>query len=189
MMLRSLNLKGSNVRVGVPSRRRECPGLAIKVLLAFASVAESRRPVAKTQQQPTTFIKPRAPSSLFLSNPYTLSFHHPPSSITSFSIFELVSSHERRVHLTTLRQPTPPFTHKHPSCLTAVVVTAARAAAVVTVAATATLAGTTTRDSTDKAPTATIQLVALTTGTILNKSLLSSACLLSLSTHRFSFNY
>lgn len=56
-----------------------------------------------------------------------------------------------------------------------VVATAARAAAAVTVAAMATLAGTTTRDPMDKAPTAIIQQVALTMGTILNKSLLSSA--------------
>ena len=59
-----------------------------------------------------------------------------------------------------------------------VVVTAARAAAaavvVTAVVAMATLAGTNPRDPTDKAPTATIQPVALMTGMILNKSLLKA---------------
>jgi len=53
--------------------------LAIKVLLAFASAAETRRPVAKTQQEQLFYQARRAPSSLFSFVLHTLSFHQHPS--------------------------------------------------------------------------------------------------------------
>jgi hypothetical protein len=171
MMLRSLKMEGSNVRVPVSSRGENLSGLAIKVLLAFVSAAEYSPPCRKNA-------KAGALLSSLARAFFTFLFYPPhsllPSTPSIYTSLHLNLLHHTSAKFTPHTSTTHTLSHQSTSCLTAVVVTAARAAAA---AAAATLAaGTTPRDPMDKALTATIQPVALMMGTILNKSLLGSAC-------------
>ena len=152
-------------------------------------LGESVSEKAKNSSLGTNKVLPAALGQSLLSSPcrafYFFLFHPSHSLFPSkhlhlrLELVAFISSTSAKFisqHSDPLSSQTP--SHQSTSCLTVVVVTAARAAAaaavVTAVVAMATLAGTNPRDPTDKAPTATIQPVALMTGMILNKSLLKA---------------
>lgn len=153
---------------------------------------ESVSEKAKNSSLGTNKVLPAALGQSLLSSPcrafYFFLFHpshplfpskHLPLRLELVAFISFTSAKFISQHSDPSSSQTP--SHQSTSCLTVVVVTAARAAAaaaaavvVTAVVAMATLAGTNPRDPTDKAPTATIQPVALMTGMILNKSLLKA---------------
>jgi hypothetical protein len=99
--------------------RRESVGLAIKVLLALASVAESNSPPCRKTQSAWrgrnklgSLLSSLAPASLFSSILHILSFHQPPSSIYTPSHLNLL--HHTSAKFTSLHSDNShPFTPIH----------------------------------------------------------------------------